>query len=275
MPNININRRIVLSGLNGVSYDSSAIALFNAMSTPPSAAEKGYINTYILALKGYGIWTKLDFLQVYAQATQQAGNLNWINPALYTAVPYNSATWTAYQGYTGNSSNMYVDTGYNPATNGVNYLQNSACHFIYQRLNVGTSTTYACGSRTPASAAGTSTNLRWTDNKVYSHVNAATSAGLLNFLRSDARGFFNFNRSASNASQMYINGTSVSTSSEASAAILSSNDFVLARGSSGVPEGYSSIQASIRGYGGSLDATEQANFYIATQAYMTAIGSQV
>lgn len=50
-------------------------------------------------------------------ASQAASYSNLANPGVRDAVPYNSPTWTSGLGWTGNSSNMYLDTGVLPDAN--------------------------------------------------------------------------------------------------------------------------------------------------------------
>src|SRR5262249_49915232 len=51
--------------------------------------------------------------------------------ARLSLTPVNSPTFTGQQGYTGDGSSSYLNTGYAAGINGVNFTQNSASWFIY------------------------------------------------------------------------------------------------------------------------------------------------
>ena len=103
--------------------DQSAAAYFAAMTVQPHAARKTLIEKFIIGRKADGIWEKLDCLWLIALHTQQAGQLNAVQPGAQTLSPQNSPTFTTDRGLTCNGTNSYLRTSYTPGTK---FVQNSA-----------------------------------------------------------------------------------------------------------------------------------------------------
>lgn len=118
------------------SFDADYQAVLNRATTLgytlPSASQQIIQNNLVLSLKAGGIWTKLDVLYIFANdGGSDFGTLNWKSPALYQATLVNSPSFTANQGFQGNGTSSYIDTNFNPATQGVNYTLNDASRYAY------------------------------------------------------------------------------------------------------------------------------------------------
>lgn len=109
----------------GSHYDVDAATLMSRMTTQPSGARATAINTLITTLKADGVWAKLDMLYVHAAHTEQAALLNWVDQT-NEAINVNSATFTTDQGFTGNGSNQYLNTGI--GTSGLPNFAENDCH---------------------------------------------------------------------------------------------------------------------------------------------------
>lgn len=99
-------------------FDADAQAIFGAFTTPPDDTRKGLINAYVLALKAGGVWNSLDGLYVFAAADSQAALINWRNPGTHDATLVNAPTFTQDRGFTGNGTNSYVNSNFNPLPQG-------------------------------------------------------------------------------------------------------------------------------------------------------------
>lgn len=248
-------------------YEGESLSLFSAMTTQPNDTRKRAINKFIKRLKDNGTWNLLDTLWVMAAHDQQASRLNWKSPGTYTLTEVNSPTWTLDQGYTGNGSSMYLDTGFNPSSNGVNFILNSGCLSVYCRTNVSESLNMA-GSNDGTQAILISG--RNATNTATGRVNCNTNASAAS---TDSRGFWSVVRTASNAQAIFKNGSSVVTDGTASSAIPNLALYILAINSSGSPAQYGTRQLSVAGVGsGSIS---QSDFSNAIEEYMDAIGSGV
>ena len=93
--------------------------------TLPSVGQQVKQNQLMLNLKAGGIWSKLDTFAVFAtDGSSNFALIDWKRLVLMTAV--NSPTFTTNDGFQGNGTSSYIDTNFNPSTQGVNYTQNSA-----------------------------------------------------------------------------------------------------------------------------------------------------
>lgn len=90
-----------------------ARALFQRMTTPPSARLRGALDGMCKALDRAGLTAKIGALQFYAMETEQQALL----PIIGAATPTNSggATFTPGRGFQGNGSSSCIITGYAPA----------------------------------------------------------------------------------------------------------------------------------------------------------------
>lgn len=82
--------------------------LINAMTARPTSVVGTAINDLITWLKSSGWWAEIGYLVIPTLQDQQASLLNWKDPT-QTAVNF-GATFTAYQGFTGDGVNDYIDT---------------------------------------------------------------------------------------------------------------------------------------------------------------------
>jgi hypothetical protein len=102
--------------------------------TLPSSAQQLKQNTLLKDLKSNGIWQKLDTLAILA--TDGGSNfalIDWKKLTQYTSV--NSPTFITNQGFQGNGTSSYLDTNFNPSTQGVNYTLNNASRYGYVFLS--------------------------------------------------------------------------------------------------------------------------------------------
>ena len=106
-------------------FTPEALALFARMSSQPNAERKAAINDLITSLKTAGIWSLLDFFQIYAAHDSQAATLNWVSSS-FTAVPNGSPTWTADVGYSTNGSSQYISTGFRPLLSSLSGLNDAS-----------------------------------------------------------------------------------------------------------------------------------------------------
>lgn len=244
----------------GGAFDPDANALFARMSSQPDGARKKLISGTIVALKAAGIWSKLDALYLFAAHDSQAALLNWISTS-YNATSLSSPTFTTDRGFTGNGSNAYINSNFNPsAASTPNFVQNSAHVSLWSRTPGGSS------QPDLGSVAGdTSIYCRNTLAQARYQVNDTASTTLSN---SDGSGHFLAVRPNSSNKILYRNGGSLGSTSQASSAVENSSIYFLRRASS-----YSSRELAAGSIGASLDGTEATAFYNAIQAYMTAVGA--
>ncbi|MHB8410272.1 MAG: hypothetical protein ACYDHY_19745 [Acidiferrobacterales bacterium] len=97
----------------------------------PSAKWTKALNAFIKGLIADGNWALLDRMWLFNTDYQQNARISIVNPSSAQITEVNSPTWTKNVGYTGNGTNSYLNTNYNPYTQGVNYTLNNAAFGLY------------------------------------------------------------------------------------------------------------------------------------------------
>lgn len=132
-----------LTDIVGFAYEDEYQAILDKATalgyTLPSDAVKLKQNTLLASLKSTGVWAKLDVFYVFAQDGGSAfGTLNWKNPNANQATLVNAPTFVSNGGLMGNGTSSYIDTNFNPATQGVQYTQNNASRYFFTHAISGT-----------------------------------------------------------------------------------------------------------------------------------------
>ncbi|QMP84778.1 putative YapH protein [Flavobacterium phage vB_FspP_elemoA_13-1B] len=133
---ISIANAIGVNRASGVKYDSDYQAVLNYATTQgytlPSASQQIIQNQLVIDLKAGGVWNKLDVLYIFANdGGGDFGTLNWKSPLANQATLINTPTFTTNEGFMGNGTSSYIDTNFNPATQGVNYTLDNASRYAY------------------------------------------------------------------------------------------------------------------------------------------------
>jgi hypothetical protein len=261
-----------LVDLGGSStFSAEALAIFAAFSTPPDAARKTAIDTYVVALKSAGVWTKLDVLYAFAAADSQAALINWKNPGTFNGTLVGSPTFTADRGFTcpGLSVN-YVSSNFVPSSAGGNFVQNSA-HYSIRTLNdAGPNDT----RRVVGNPVGTSPRTAFTpvDSSPpgsFWRINSANPINAGNATRPSDH--FIINRTNSTDTQLYVSGASSGSSTVDTSTGLPTTAMVF--GADPVGAGNSDFLVAGGSIGSSLNSTEAAALNAAETAYMHTVGA--
>lgn len=119
------------------SYDADLVTYMTGLSTPLSTGQKDLLNTFILALKSGLSITNLsdafDIAYVIGGETQESSYRNLVK-RLHDITAVGSPTWTALEGHTG-ATGKYLDTNYNPSTQGSKYTLNNCSLGVYSRTD--------------------------------------------------------------------------------------------------------------------------------------------
>lgn len=221
------------------------------------------IENVATALKGGGIWAKLDGLWLPGvAATETQAKKNWLGNASYDLTAVNSPTFAPFRGYTGDGVSSHLST--NMVRNALSkYTQDSASIGAWVRNNVANSSMRSIGGSTASVAAifprtaADQITVRINDAAFLTIAGITTSAGLTAA-----------NRSGAALRQVYKNGASVGNDTTASAA-LTATTFYLLRDSTL----YSTHQIAAAFIGGSLTAGEHALLYSILNTAVTAAGA--
>lgn len=266
MPNTNINRKIVMLGS---TLDPATLAYLSYCNPKPSESFIISLNTFIKQIKSIGVFNEIDRLWITAADTgcQQNALISIVNPSSTACTENNSPTWTAKQGYTGNASNMFIDSNYAPATHGVKFSLNANSVFYYSRTN-SAQTGYDVG--TSGGGALTRVVSRSAGNTYGGNNNGLTTWTQAN---TDSRGLFHVSRTSSSNVNLYRNGTLVTSKTENTTALPTLNVYLLGYNNAGTLTNPCSRQLSMWGFGS--QNVLPAEFYTAFQAFAIEQGFNV
>lgn len=235
-------------------------AAFLARTSGLNGAHTDAYCTLINGLVADGIFAKQDAIYIFATDTTTNALLSLVS-ATYNGTATGAPTFTADAGYTG-ASGKYVDTNFNPTTaSSPKMTQNSASAWVWS--NTSTLSTNAAWGQ----VSGTGNSYiypRFTGDVLIATTNdsAYRNSGSI----TDGSGLTAANRTASNATQRYKNGSSVGSNADVSNAFINANNSFL-RGDGTAYTG----QVMAGGFGQSLNGTEHANLYARVHTYLQTI----
>jgi hypothetical protein len=247
---------IVGSSIVQFAFDADYQAVLDYATTQgytlPSESQQLLQNQLVVDLKDGGIWSKLDSFAVFAtDGNSDFALIDWKRLTQYTA--YNSPTFTANEGFQGDGTSSYIDSNFNPFTNGTNYTLNSASIGGYMRLY----------DTSPAGSEGfvylddglSRAWMRYTTRRLYMNslsftLHTSTFAG--------NNKFSSFVRTSSINVGIYIDG-SLSANVANTSLSVPNNTFLTLKGET---TNYSNSQMSMIYVGGDL-SSEQNDFYTA------------
>jgi hypothetical protein len=268
MPNVNTNRRV----FSNTYISPYLIEWYNSLSVKPSKGLLRDLNSLMDGLASNAIYPSLDLFHPIGGMETDEQRLRPIKTTsstkTFTAV--NSPTLNV-NGVTGDGATNYINTNWNPSTNGVAYTLNSAFYGVYSR------TQGALGANAASVWDGTNINTlntRFTDDRFYGRINqsAGTSFSVAN---TDGRGLFVVKRTASNAVALFKNGSSIATASDVSTARPVGDLYLCSRNNSGTADSFWAGNAAAIFAGGALSTANELIYYNLIQAYMTARGINV
>jgi hypothetical protein len=265
---------ILAKSASGAAVDPDAQAFITAASiTDPT--QQSAINTLVVDLKGYNIWTKFKAIYPIVGGSASSHAVNLKTPGTYNLTF--STGWThSSTGALPNGASAYGDTNLQ-----VNLItQNNGHLSYYSRSNTaGGAGTFKVEvgylKITPSFAASSLAISR--DASTFGIINSTGSATTTT--NSDTRGFYVANRLTSTVQTLDKNGSVINTSNDTSVAPPSTvmSYWIGARNSpdnSGAIN-YSDRECSFSSLGDGLTPTERVNFRTAVQAYQTTLSRQV
>jgi hypothetical protein len=258
-----MSRKFIFGGsfLSIPSLDPDAEAFLTAAAiTDPTITSA--IDTLVVDLKGYGIWTKMKALYPFVGGTASTHKFNLKNPLDTNAafrLVFNGGIIHDSNGITLNGINGFVSTFFNAFTNNLNNGNIS----IYNRTN-NAGSHYDFSNLTGAFEQ--TIIIKFTDNKYY--INSGTQT-YPNFVNADARGLYSMNYNTTNI-KGYKNGTLVITENKISTGV--NNNYTIGRNFAGQ---YSNRNYALASIGDGLTDTEASNFYTAVQTFQTTLSRNV
>ena len=248
------------------AFDADAQAFFDACDTEPSAGAKTAINDLVTGLKADAIWDELDAFWPMCMEDSQAGRLNLKSPGNFTLTAVNSPTFTAKFGWAGNGTSSYLNTGWDPATNGSNYAQNDCSFGCWIDAGVTTSSNViAMGTDIArlfprASGSIISGNVQ---SSIVSNFNSISTRYGLTALE----------RTGASAVQAFRDGASAGTDTDVSTALDTRDFFICCQNNFGFPAAYVDNRISCAFVAGSLGSTKQGDLYDRLNTFRTAMAA--
>jgi hypothetical protein len=249
----------------GVTTDPDAQAFITAAAiTDPT--QQAAINTLVVDLKGYSIWTKMKALYPFVGGIAASHSYNLKNTAQYQ-LSFNGAATHNSNGYTPSGIDGYANTGLNPNTA---FSTNNSMHLsLYSRTNNDLGGLDFGGLN---ASAVTGLYARFS-NSAYGYIHGG--AGVIT-ANTNSTGFYVGTRTSASVLKLFKSGTQLgSTYTGANGARLDLNAFLGALNVSGSPIYYTQRNYAFASIGDGLTDTEAANFYTAVQAFQTTLGRQV
>lgn len=244
-----------------VAVNTETDELVARFSTPPSNNRLSRIDRLIGDLKTAGVWAKLDALYVFAAQDTQAALLNW-KADQYNLTVSGAPVFTADRGYQGDGVDDVLLAGFNPATAGGLFAQNSAHMGMWSRTNLalGAMQGYEIGNTNSYLARAVNGTMRGRPNHGVELLTGPTNS---------LPGHFMYSRTAAAVWESYSNGIDVGGGTETSAALTSADFRILAV----TATLFSRNQFAAAHWGSGLSAGETTATYAALRAYMVAVGA--
>jgi hypothetical protein len=257
-------------GGGGVDPDAQAFITAAAITDPTQQAA---INTLVVDLKGYGIWTKSKALYPFCGGSASSHKFNLKNP-LDTDAAFRlvfSGGWThSVNGATPNGTNAYADTKLNPS---ISLGQNSTHLAYYSRTNISAN---QIETGVVSSSPNIQTYLLYSFAGIsYKSINRTES--IVGSIATPTTGLLIGSRANSTTEKYYKSGSLLSTVTVNSTGLINGNIFLGSANNigGGAAIWYSSKQTAFASIGDGLTDTEAANFYTAVQAFQTTLGRSI
>jgi hypothetical protein len=210
------------------SFDTDYQAILNKGTslgyTLPTDSVKLKQNTLLTSIKVDGIWAKLDVFYVFAQdGSAEFATLNWKNPNANQANITSAPTFVVNGGFQGNGTSSYIDTTFNPATQGVNYTLNNASRYFFTHAISG-------GNRFDGNST-TGSNSIVRASTTFQRINSGASGNLATAFDFTATVNTKSIHRTSSTNVTLFNSTTGSSTTETSTALPSLNQWILSSGS--------------------------------------------
>ena len=252
-----------------ISIDPDAQAFLTAAAiTDPTITSS--IDTLVVQLKGYGIWTKMKALYPFVGGTASSHKFNLKDPRDLDAafrLVFNGGWTHSVNGVQGNLTNAFADTYLVPSTNlvtdnHVSIYLNTLFTSGNAPYNIGAynSETQALAIR----AMGTADNNSRTYN--YHAINIANTIG-------NSAGFWLNNIISPNNRQLRNNV--LRSSATKTGTVPTQKVYLGALNFNGSASLFTNQRIALSTIGDNLTATEEGNLYTAVQAFQTSLSRQV
>jgi hypothetical protein len=258
------------------TYDPDAQAFFTA-SGLTGATNLTAINNLVVALKGFGIWTKMKAVYPFVGGTATSHKWNLKNPLDTNAAFRLTFTggWThSSTGALPNGTNGYADTFFNALTN-MSIIDTSFGTYVAGTATLGSSHIGYINSTNTQFYLHIQ-SLTEKRGSTASSVSAAYYISKTGLTATTHRGFWAAsNRSATDRAMICSDGSFVYSTASFSAAQSSFNLYIGARNGSGTASNFDTMEHRFDFIGTALNDTELTNLRTAVTTFNTTLGRNV
>jgi hypothetical protein len=257
------------------TVDPDAQAFITAAAITNSTQQSA-VNTLVVSLKGYGIWTKMKALYPFVGGTATQHKFNLKNPTDSDAafrLVFNGGWTHSANGILGNGTNAYADTKLNTLSN----LTKTSTHLsTYIRNNPAPGQHYDMGNSTDGFGNSNNTVLisRYNTNLAYFQIAEDFSAGG-SITSIDSIGFWNNTTNGSITKKLFKNGSLIKTADAGTGTFANNSLYIGALNGNNTAQFFSIKETAFSSIGDGLTDTEAANYYTAVQTFQTTLGRQV
>lgn len=180
-------------------------------------------------------------------------------------------TFTALEGFSGNGTTQYLDTNFNPATQGVRMQQDDASLFVYSRSNVSEDAVEV-GCQTTAGAAAFYLSFNYSGVSIHGF---NSGSGVRGTATVPSTGMKSGSRAAANNEKHIVNGILIDDNAIAHSVVPSFNIFICGLNNNGALALPSTKQLSFVAGGRALTVPEHLIIFNDFEAYMDGNGKGV
>jgi hypothetical protein len=259
---------------NAVDADAQAFITAAAITDP---TQQSAINSLVINLKGYGVWTKMKALYPFVGGTATQHKFNLKNPldtdAAFRLV-FNGGWTHSTDGALPNGINGYANTYLNPVIESLTYNNNHLSFYSRTSAAGGATNFYEMGSGTNAAGGTSIFTRRSNDLAAYDTGDGVTNR--LSYINTNGSGFYVGTSINTNIGYFFKNNVAQSTKNPLTNISMLSYNFYLGGFNEENTNVYpSNKQCAFASIGVGLSLTESSNYYTAVQAFQTTLGRQV
>jgi hypothetical protein len=185
---------------------SQSSTFLAAASGVTLTADKTNYDTLICGLVTDGVWN-FDVLYIWAAPDLATSKINLANPGTFNGTTHGTVSFAAYQGFTGDASTFYIDTGLNPLSATSTNCAGAPC-FVQ---NSGTLGSYDLTNRTTGGTRWNVGNLASVAGALFAPYQLGASTGSINSTTAvggapaSSQGAWNLTRKRSTDEALFLN----------------------------------------------------------------------
>jgi len=253
-------------GTPAVDPDAQAFITAAAITDP---TQQSAINNLVIGMKADGLWTKMKAVYPFVGGTATSHSYNLKNTAQYQ-ITWNGGFTHNSTGVTGNGSNSYGNTGFNPNSA---FSTNDSAHLSLYIRNNSASSAYVDFGATNGAGSSTALNSAYTNSALSLIHNGNTGISTSN---TNTQGFYLGSRTTASVHKLFKNTTQIGSTDTTSAG--TRPNFNLYLGAYNVSNSalyYTNRNYAFASIGDGLTDTDATNLNTRVTTFQTALNRNV